>query len=317
MEITISLPVALTSLFVVAVERMPVAMESLVPWRIGRPYKRAALAALGTPALTVTHRRCAWRPVGVNLPDDERRFLRRARHHVLVSSTAPPHDHPHAVQVARAAARALAEECGGLVVDPLTGSAVVACDGCPGERPEFQLGDDWVGWDIEVRDHASCPPWNPSDNHACACLRVTSRGLRRFALPELTLEGAACAHSLCAVSLLRAVAHRLVTDHLAFVAAHPGSAARTISDHLHVDRDTPDDGTPFLVRLTPCDDPGSLGAVPRLRVDPAPGATDRAACLKVAPPAGFSGTLNDWLCATQRPGLVRRVPVDADEAWAA
>ncbi|SPL95727.1 unnamed protein product [[Actinomadura] parvosata subsp. kistnae] len=31
---------------------------------------------------------------------------------------------------------------------------------------------------------------------------------------------------------------------------------------------------------------------------PAPG-TGQITCLKVGPPSGFTGSLNDWLCATQ------------------
>ncbi|WP_433511695.1 hypothetical protein ACQP2T_49200 [Nonomuraea sp. CA-143628] len=181
----------------------------------------------------------------------------------------------------------------------------------------FRLADDWLGWDVQVHGDATCPPWDPADTGACDCLRVTSRGLRRFALPEITLDGAACAHSLCATSLLRRVAHHLVTDHLAFLATHPDATERTIDDHVRIATSAGHGGSPFTVHLTPCDtDPTSHGRIRRisrlkvapvpgagqvayLRTDPPPG-TGQVTHLKVGPPPGFSGSLNDWLCATHR-----------------
>lgn len=232
MTITFPLPPEVTSEFVVAIARTPLPAEKLLPWRMGRPFRRAALDALGTPQLTITYVRAPWRPKGVNLTDEDRRALRRARHHVLVSSTAPPHAQPSSAQLARAAARAIAEDCDGIVIDPLAGTTVFSCLGCEGERAEFRLGDDWLGWDVEVHDDATCPPWDPAETRACACLRVTSRGLQRFALPEITLDGAACAHNLCAITLLRTVAQRLMSDHLAFLATHPAATTRTIDKRI-------------------------------------------------------------------------------------
>ncbi|MCA2221175.1 hypothetical protein [Nonomuraea aurantiaca] len=181
----------------------------------------------------------------------------------------------------------------------------------------FRLADDWLGWDVQVHGDATCPPWDPADTGACDCLRVTSRGLRRFALPEITLDGAACAHSLCATSLLRRVAHHLVTDHLAFVATHPDATERSIDDHVQIATSAGHGGSPFTVHLTPCDtDPtshGRIGRIGRLKVAPVPGAgqvaylradpppgTGQVTHLKVGPPSTFVGSLNDWLCATHR-----------------
>ncbi|MEU7739411.1 hypothetical protein [Nonomuraea sp. NPDC049158] len=425
MKITLPLPARLTSHFVIPVERIPFDIESFVPWRVGRPYRRAVSAALGSPLLTVTHHRSPWRPAGVRLAIEERHLLRRAQQHVVVSSTAPPHALPTSIQVARAAARAVAQECEGLVIDPLTGITLLTCDqhtdtrttpspqhgssgfqptsgpvpgrtsspvrgpvagpvsgpmsgrvadptsGPPsgpapgrvagpapgptsgpvsgslsgsafgsvvggsgsqavgrrrgddpaafpaiGESPVFRLADDWLGWDVQVHGDATCPPWDPADTGACDCLRVTSRGLRRFALPEITLDGAACAHSLCATSLLRRVADHLVTDHLAYLAAHPDATERSIDDHVRIATSAGHGGSPFMVHLTPCDtDPTSHGRIGRLKVapvsgagqvaylraDPPPGTgTGQVTHLKVGPPSGFTGTLNDWLCATHR-----------------
>ncbi|MFI6501116.1 hypothetical protein [Nonomuraea typhae] len=296
MRITFPVPHALTALFVVAIDHLRFDIEGMLPWRIGRPHRRAALAALGTPLLTLSHSTAPWRAVGVDLTDDDRRLLRRTRQHVLVSSTAPPRALPASLQVARAAARAIAEECTGLVVDPLAGHTLPACTRCAGEPAAFRLSDDWLGWSVDVHDAATCPPWNPADTRACTCLRVMSRGLRRFALPEITLDGAACAHNLCAINLLRAVGQRLLADHLQFLSANPNARERTIDDHLRItDHAFFADRQSFGVRLTPCD---GAGSVRRLKVGPAPG-SGQITCLKVGPPSDFTGTLNDWLCSTQ------------------
>ncbi|GAA3711571.1 hypothetical protein GCM10022224_091370 [Nonomuraea antimicrobica] len=314
MQIDLPLPGAMTSLFVVAMEHLPFDVRSFVPWRIGGPYKRAAITAVANGTLTVTHHASPWRPVEAGLADDERRRLRRTGHHLVVSATAPPHKLPTAAQVARAAARALARECDGLLIDPLTGSTIVTCGRCVGEPTIFRLDDDWLAWDVQVHDAATCPPWDPRDTGACDCLRVTSRGLRRFALPEITLDGAACAHNLCATNLLRTVAGRLVTDHLSYLAGHPEATVRRIDDVVHIQTaDQPDGGHPFGVRLTPYDaDVGELGrtgSIRRLKIGPVPG-TGQLTCLKVGPPSGFTGSLNDWLCATQASQPATLTPID-------
>ncbi|MEU8317506.1 hypothetical protein AB0C33_03970 [Nonomuraea sp. NPDC048881] len=311
MKIVLPLPAMLTSLFVVAVEHLPFDVDTFVPWRVPAPYRKAARDALDTPpSLTVTHVPAPWRPAGLTLTGDERRRIRRAGQHVLVSTTAPPRRLPGNAQTARAVARALARQCDGLLIDPSTASAVPACPRSPGEPEDFRLGDDWLTWEVQMRDDATCPPWDPSETAACDCLRVTSRGLRRFALPEITLDGAACAHSLCATALLRSVAHRLVADQLAHLRVHPQANCHEIDDLLRIQPSGALRGVPpFGVRLTPCDadladlgvladlgEPGSSGAIRRLKVGPAPG-SGRLTCLKVGPPSGFTGSVNDWLCA--------------------
>lgn len=288
MKIVLPLPVTLTSLFVVTL--IGGAFE---PWQLTGPHRKVAMAALGSRRLRLTHHPTPWKPAAVALTPGERRLLRRSRQHLTVSSAAPPHDQPAAVQAARAVARALAQAYGGLLADPLTGAVLPAHDP---EPTAFRLADGWLGWDVQVHDGAACSPWDPAGIGACDGLMVTSRGLRRFALPEITLDGAACAHTLCATNLLRTVAARLVAGHLAFAAAHPGARRRAIDDHL------PLPPAPLGVRLTPCapaSSPGS-GSIRRLKVGPA-GDTGPVTYLKVGPPAGFTGSLNDWLCATQAP----------------
>ncbi|GGS95958.1 hypothetical protein ACFFV7_23495 [Nonomuraea spiralis] len=310
MKIVLPLPAELTSLFVVAVEQLPFDVDRFVPWRVPGPYRKAARDALDDPpALVVSHRPSPWRSAEITLQGDERRRLRRAGEHVLVSTTAPPRRLPGAVQVARAVARALARQCDGLLIDPLTATAVPACPREPGEPRDFRLGDHWLTWDTQVHGDATCPPWDPSGTAECDCLRVTSRGLSRFALPEITLDGVACAHSRCATGLLRSVAHRLVADQLAHLKAHPLATCHEIDDLLRIQPSGPfRGGPPFGVRLTPCEtergEPGRTGRIRRLKVGPAPG-TGRLTCLRVGPPSGFTGSLNDWLCTAHdvRPAL--------------
>ncbi|SDK12055.1 hypothetical protein SAMN05421874_105191 [Nonomuraea maritima] len=311
MKIVLPLPDALTTTFVVAVEQMAFDARSIVPWRVGDPYRRAAIDAVAGGAVTVTPQPVPWKPAATTLTDDERRRLRRTRQHVVVAATAPPHRFPFVAQVARAVARALARECDGLLIDPLTGATVLTCGRCAAEPPTFSLDDDWVSWGVETHDDATCPrgrsaraslrdcpggraagaslPDSPSARSAgaglrdslsarsagaglrdslsgraagaglCDCPRVTSRGLRRFALPEITIDGATCGHSLCATNLLRTVGSRLVADHLSYLAAHPEATTRTIDDFLHIPPSDQPNGLPFAVRLTPYDTDTATG----------------------------------------------------------
>ncbi|MGW0477921.1 hypothetical protein [Nonomuraea sp. NPDC003214] len=308
MQIALALPALLTSLFVVAVERLPFELTAL-PWRVGTPYRRAAIAQAGTRSLLLTHHPSPWRQPGTTtFTDAERRLLRRSTEHVVISATTPPTALPAAAQLARATARTLAHASAGLLVDPLTGTTqphpvqptpthpIRPTSTHPVAEPaKFHLGDGWLGWDVRVHDDATCPPWNPADTGTCDALSVTSRGLSRFALPEITLDGAACAHRLCATDLLRTVAHRLVADQLAFLAAHPDARLRLIDDHLRIGPPSP-----LSVRLTPCSttpaDLGRTGSIRRLKIAPTTGG-DQITCLRVGPPSGFTGSLNDWLCA--------------------
>ncbi|MGN9782428.1 hypothetical protein ACTMTF_13435 [Nonomuraea sp. ZG12] len=325
MNIVLSLPHALTSLFVVVAERIPFDVTA-VPWRVGAPHRRAAIRAIGSPALLVTHQPTRWRPGRTSLTADERRLLRRSGEHLVVSTTVPPHELPGGVQLARATARALARAYDGLLIDPLSGMAVPACERAEGEPVDFDLGDDWLGWDIHPHDttrlrpassvgpppgsppaalslSAVTPAWSPRalglsprapEPGVRDGLGVTSRGLRRFAVPEITLDGGACTHHRCAIGLLRTVAHRLVTDQLAFVAAHPDIRQRAIDDHLRIEPLRPGE-PPFAVRLTPCEtgspEPGRAGGTTRLKVAPA-GGTDQATCLRAGPPPGFPDTFD-------------------------
>ncbi|TDD16683.1 hypothetical protein [Nonomuraea diastatica] len=89
MKITLPLPRTLTSRFVVAMEHMRFDVDAFLPWRVAVPHRKAVVSAMRSRALAATYHPTPWKPTGVNLGDEERRRLRRARHHVVVSATAP------------------------------------------------------------------------------------------------------------------------------------------------------------------------------------------------------------------------------------
>ncbi|WP_157545839.1 hypothetical protein [Microtetraspora fusca] len=290
MKITYPVPAETTSVFVVAADRRPVDLDAVVPWRMSGPHRRAASRVIGTPRLDLRVFPAAqspWRRT--SLGDEGRAALHAARHHVVVTATAPVAEQPEAVQVARAVARGVADACRGVIVDVLTGGVVPHRTGYQAEPGEFRLEDDWLGWSTDIGSDGSCPPWDPAGSGACTCLTVATRGLRRFGLPEITLEGAACAHGLCTVSVLRTVARSLLPGHLAWSAASPETRCRTIGEHLWI-------GGAESMRVSGAADPGRRPFRVRL------GSRADGSCLSVGPPSGFAGTLNDWLCRT--PGLL-------------
>ncbi|MBE3013468.1 hypothetical protein IL992_30450 [Microbispora sp. NEAU-D428] len=243
MRITYPVPAQTSSVFVVVTDRTPTDLSSIVPWRMRPSHRRAARDALGTPRLTLEAFRSArspWRRMDLSAEDLRR--VRRARHHVVVTSTAPVEEQPEAAQVARAAARGIAEAYHGGLYDPLTGAAVYHCAECPGERRDFHLGDDWLGWRVSCADeeHAcalrlgAAAPAGADADGGCSCLVTTSRGLRRFGLPEITLTGLACAHSLCAVTVLRTVAESLLAGHLAWLSTGLLAPCRGVARRLLV-----------------------------------------------------------------------------------
>ncbi|ETK33819.1 hypothetical protein [Microbispora sp. ATCC PTA-5024] len=298
MKISYSVPAETTSVFVVAADRTPTELSSIVPWRMGRAHRRRAMDALGTPRLEIEayrQSRSPWR--GTDLPAGPHEQVHRARYHVVVSSTAPVTEQPEAAQAARAAARGVAEAYGGVIVDPLTGAVVDHCPDCPGERQEFRVGDDWLGWAVDVDESRSGAACDPLGAGVCTCLRVASRGLSRFGLPEVVLDGGPCPHSLCAVATLLPVAEHLLSGHLAWLAREPHTRhpharepharepharephalLRTIDRRIRLAgrevaevAGSPDpEGDPFLVRLTP-----AVAGRACLRVDlPAEGTT--------------------------------------------
>lgn len=141
MRLTFAVPRQTTTCFVITADRAPADPSAVIPWRMPRPHRREAAATLGTPRLTIT---C--HPPSL----------------VVVSGTAPPSQQPKVALVARAAARAVAEACDGVVEDPLTGR-VISTDSDRRQDPAtFRLTEDWLGWRVERHGDATRPArWRP------------------------------------------------------------------------------------------------------------------------------------------------------------
>jgi hypothetical protein len=149
----------------------------------------------------------------------DRRIPAPSAYHLMVSATAPVRNQPRAAQAARAYARSLAGKTRGVLIDWATRDIVLAA-GRP-ERARFHLGGQWLGYDLHVYDerHAGLPelePWEepPPRWKACAAIRIQTRGLARFGLPELVIDGIDCEHRLTALNVLRALAQHLLNEHL-------------------------------------------------------------------------------------------------------
>ncbi|MEU6429207.1 hypothetical protein ABZ860_25205 [Microbispora sp. NPDC046973] len=281
MRITYPVPAQTSSVFVVATDRTPTDLSSIVPWRMGPSHRRAARDALGTPRLTLEafrSTRSPWRRMDLSAEDLRR--VRRARHHVVVTSTAPVEEQPEAAQVARAAARGIAEAYHGAMYDPLTGAAVYHCAECPGERRDFRLGDDWLGWRVSCagEEHAcalgAATGAGADVDGGCSCLLTTSRGLRRFGLPEITLTGLACAHSLCAVTVLRTVAESLLAGHFAWLSTRPQRQTGTPSPCRGVARRLRVAGIDYAVLSGGADPERGRGGIPDAEHGFTPGMPD-------------------------------------------
>ncbi|TDC62166.1 hypothetical protein E1200_26720 [Actinomadura sp. GC306] len=278
MTITITVPEETTAGFVVAADRDPGDVATTIRQLLPAPFAAAVSMCLGTPRLvTTTHRAVdsPWELSGVTAADeDDTERVRQATRHIGVTSVLPVGDLPSGPHLARAAARAIAESLGGVPVD-LTLNQVLPV--IPfGRFDEFVLADHWIGAALPpFRNSARCPAEEDAVD-GCACVRLTTRGLCRFGLPELEMSDVACPHDLAALNILRTTAQRLLP-----LGRHPGEhilpteLMLTSADFSHYwgNRDPMWDDGPVPVRLT--------------RVAP-----DR---LRIRQPADFPGTLNEWL----------------------
>ena len=165
MKIVLSLPYALTSLFVVVAERIPFDVTA-VPWRVGARHRRAAIRAIGSPALLVTHHPTPWRPGRTSLTPDERRLPRRSGQHLVISTTAAPHELPGSLQLARATARALAREYDGLLIDPLARHSRAHLREGGGGAGGLRSGRQLAELVHPPPRHPPLPPFTPLGQHA-------------------------------------------------------------------------------------------------------------------------------------------------------
>ncbi|MEU5883402.1 hypothetical protein [Spirillospora sp. NPDC047279] len=291
--ITFPVPSTTTSRFVVAADQMPADVR---PLAYGHTYEAHVNGRLGTPQLSIERAgRLRWDPSQITSPDPHLREaetrLRDAEHLAVVTAVGPVTDQPRSVQVARAAAFAIAHATGGVAADLVTGHIL---EPRADERPRFVLADAWLG-DVlpPQRANGRCtapePDHDPEGVNGCACVRLMTRGLRRFGLPELQISDIACPHDHTALNVLRATARRLLTDHWSWLTTGPADRARTIDADLPLstgdyhdfwgDSPATTPETAFHVHLTP--------VTPRL--------------IAVGPPEDFPGTSNDWLWSEALP----------------
>ncbi|TDD85858.1 hypothetical protein [Actinomadura rubrisoli] len=292
--ITFPVPSTTTSRFAVAAEHVPHNLTDLLLQSPAGAFEAHMAGRLGSPQLQVRREELAclrWDPMRVKAVHPDQRQAGWAFHHAeefaVVNSFAPITDQPRAVQVARAAAYALAAATGGVAADLITGHILASPTS---ERTSFVLADHWLGDALPpFRANGRCtapePERDPEGVNGCSCVCLRTRGLRRFGLPELQITDVACPHDLAALNVLRTTARHLLTSHWSWLATGPADGTRTISAALHLTETDFNDfwgstrrehlthPTPFEARLTL--------VTPRL--------------LEVGPPDDFEGTINDWL----------------------
>ncbi|MFI0453826.1 hypothetical protein [Actinomadura sp. 6N118] len=294
-----------------AADDMPQDVHSLACGKSASAYEAHVNGRLGTPQLKIERAdpdQLRWDTSQIVAAHRSHREaeaeLRAADHIAVVTTVGPVTDQPRGVQVARAAAYAIARATDGIAADLVTGQ-IVAAGG--DERPRFVLADDWLG-DVlpPYRANGRCTAPDPEDDlegvNGCACVRLMTRGLRRFGLPELQISDIACPHDSAALNILRTTARRLLTDHWSWLATGPADRSRTIDADLTlttgdydefwgVPRGDPPDAT-FKVRLRP--------VTPRL--------------ISVGQPDDFLGTVNDWLWGGTLPACITATAARPAEA---
>ncbi|NVI86633.1 hypothetical protein [Actinomadura sp. BRA 177] len=314
--IAFSVPSTTTSRFAVAAESIPRDLGDLLRRTASGPYHAHITGRLGSPQLQVTREDLTtlrWDPGYVRAagPEDRRaaRTFNDAAEFAVVTAFAPITDQPRGAQVARAAAYAIAAATGGLAADLVTNHVLTPAIT---ERTCFVLADRWLGdvlppFRANGRCTAADPERDPEGINGCACVRLRTRGLRRFGLPELQITDVACPHDLAALNVLRTAARRLLTDHWSWLATGPTARTRTVSAALDLTHRDFNDfwGTTRRVHLTP-PNPFQVTLSPL---------TSRL--FTISPPADFDGTVNDWLWGDTLPlGMydVLKAPADPPQA---
>ncbi|MFC4050119.1 hypothetical protein ACFOY4_10525 [Actinomadura syzygii] len=298
MPVTITVPEETTTGFVVAADRDLDDLRTTIRRRLPAPFAEAVSLRLGTPGLVVASHRAADSPWNLDdvsaEEDDDAERAQAATRHIGVTSVLPVGDLPSGPHLARATATVIAESVCGVLVD------LASNDVSPiapfGRFDEFILADNWIGASLPpYRDSGRCTA-DEDDIDGCACVDLTSRGLYQFGLPELEITGAACPHGIAALNLVRTTAQRLLP-----LARHPG--VHTVPDELLL---TSLDFAAYWGSLDPVWDDGPV--LVRL-TEPAPGR------LGIGPPAGFPGTLNEWLWDEVPPILHEVLTHDPDQPF--
>lgn len=297
MRVTITVPDETTAGFVVATDRDPGDLPAVIRRRLPGPFAAAVARRLGTPRLVLARHPAAGSPWNLSgmagADEDEAERMRQATWHIGVTSVQPVGDLPSGPHVARAAAKAIAEALCGVPVDLATGRILPVA--APGRLDEFVLADDWLGTVLPpYRNSGRCTA-DEDDIDGCSCVTLKTRGLGRFGLPELEITDVACPHDLAALNILRTTAQRLLT-----LGRHAGD--HTLPAELML---TSTDFSAFWGNHDPMWDDGPLA------VHLAEAAPRR---LAIRPPAGFPGTLNEWLWDDLPPVLHELLSCEPDHA---
>lgn len=297
MSITITVPEETTAGFVVATDKDPGSLAATIRRQLPASFAAAVSMCLGTSRLVTSSHRAAdspWDLSGVTGADeDEAARARQATRHVGITSVLPVGDLPSGPHIARATARAIAESLCGIPVDLALNKVLPVTPF--GRFEEFVLADHWLG--------ASLPPYRDSGRcqaeedaiDGCTCVRLTTRGLHRFGLPELEVTDVACPQDLAALNVLRTTAQRLLP-----LGRHPGE--HTLPSELML---TSTDFSHFWGHRDPMWDDGPI-PVRLVQVGP-----NR---LSIRPPASFPGTLNEWLWDELPPILHELLSSEPDHA---
>ncbi|WP_067469729.1 hypothetical protein [Actinomadura macra] len=304
MTVTFPVPSTTTSRFAVAADHIPHDLAALL--RGPHAFEPHITGRLGSPPLDLRREDLGdlrWDPAQIKAvhPGQRRdqQAFGSATQFAVVTSTAPITDQPRGVQVARAAAYAIAAATDGVVADLIIGDVLPQPTA---ERTSFVLADNWLGdalppFRANGRCTAADPDRDPEGVNGCSCVRLRTHGLRRFGLPELQITDVACPHDLAALNVLRTTARHLLTDHWSWLATGPVSRTRTIS---------------AVRRLTQGDFNEFWGSSRREHLSPpiifeARLTPITARLLSVHPPHDFDGTVNDWLWGDALPLSIRDI----------
>jgi hypothetical protein len=278
LRVTITVPEETTAGFVVATDKDPGDLQAAIRRRLPVPFAAAVSERLGTPRLVLSCHPAADSPWDLSsvtgADDDDIARIRQATRHVGVTSVLPAGDLPSGPHLARAAAKAISEAVCGVPIDLASDRVIPVVPF--GRFEEFILADDWLDTVLPPYRNAGRCTADEDDIDGCTCVTLTTRGLRRFGLPDLEIAGVACPHDLAALNVLRTTAQRLLP-----LGRHPGE--HSLPSQLML---TSADFSAFWGHRDPLWDDGPI-AVRLTEVAPHR--------LGVRPPADFPGTLNEWL----------------------
>ncbi|MFC6886014.1 MULTISPECIES: hypothetical protein [Actinomadura] len=219
-RLTLHVPASVTTRYLVATDDRATPDAGYLRDALPRTaLARVARDLLGTPLLTVAPgldapTRWSERLGTLGGAADALERVAAATRHVVVTATAAPAAQPRHAQAARLAVRALAAATGGAVVD-LDANQVLPPR--PAEPERFVLGQEWTGVFLSLDGQGDG-----------SLVRAETCGMHRFGLPELAAARVPYAHMLTSANLMRALAHRMLAEHLVWLAAGPPSGPRTV-----------------------------------------------------------------------------------------